>query len=180
MKFFYALALLLSTTSQVSAQSLADRAARIFADACLSDQALAIGKGSVAGDGAAATLAASNVLATYDAKGLAQNLAGTPTYKVSSSGKTGRFYCYVASKNLDTSGVLKHYNWLLQTAGQKQRPTYRGPAKFDDDPGRFIEGKRAEFNTERRTLQLELLFFKSARGPVGALAVSIVHLGLDS
>ena len=118
---------------------------------------------------------ASNVFATYDATGFARGLVGKPTYDLSADRTSGKFFCYVASKDLKSKDVVKHFSSLVSAAGQGKKASYIGPAKFDDDPDRFIEGKRAVFERDDSELLLELYFFQADQGPVGALTVNIEH-----
>ncbi|GAA6182458.1 hypothetical protein NBRC116594_38960 [Shimia sp. NS0008-38b] len=175
MKTTVAILSLLLAPSVAQANGLANRAAEIFERACLSEPVLSIGSGSNADDGAVAASYASNVFAHYDANGATMGLKGTPTYTLKSSRTEGSFTCYVVSKDLTARDVVKKFNRLKKVAGNGQSPTYVGPAKFDDAPERFIEGKRAEFESEGRKLQLELFYFISDKGPVGALYLTLEH-----
>ncbi|PCJ04522.1 MAG: hypothetical protein COB16_18495 [Rhodobacteraceae bacterium] len=166
---------LLLATSSVNAMGLTDRAAKVFERACLSKQVLALGNGSEVGDGAVAVLHAGNIFARDEANGKTKGLVGQPTYNLGRSKKTGVFKCYIASKDLSAGDVTKRFNRLKRIAGQGSKPSYVGPAKFDDDTNRYIEGKRAEFESEGRKLLLELFFFQSDKGPVGALYLTLEH-----
>ncbi|WP_298558586.1 hypothetical protein [uncultured Aliiroseovarius sp.] len=175
MKATVAILSIFLTATSANAKGLADRAAEVFEKACLSKPVLALGNGSNAGDGAAAVNYVGDVFAQYDAKGKAKGLAGRPTYKLSSSRTQGKFSCHVSSKDLTARDVVKRFNRLVKIAGSGAKPTFIGPAKFDDDPNRFIKGKRAEFESEGRKLQLELFYYKSAKGPVGSLFLTLEH-----
>ncbi|MDG2340161.1 MAG: hypothetical protein P8L32_03055 [Paracoccaceae bacterium] len=175
MKPTVAILSLLLAASTAQADGLANRAAQIFEQACLSEPVLSLGNGSNAGDGAVAAKYAGDVFAYFDAQGAATNLVGTPSYTLSNSGKDGHLYCYVASKDLTARDVVKKFNRLKRIAGQGLQPDHVGPAKFDDAPERFIEGKRAAFESEGRNLLLELYYFQAEQGPVGALTLSIEH-----
>ncbi|TCL08534.1 hypothetical protein BXY66_0571 [Shimia isoporae] len=178
MKTTVAILSLLLAASAAQANGLANRAAKIFEQACLSEPVLSLGKGSNAADGALAASYAGSVFAQYDANGTTMGLRGKPTYSIGSPKTEGSFKCYVASKDLTAQDVVKKFNRLKKVAGNGQRPTYVGPAKWDDvseDYDRYIEGKRAEFQSEGRKLQLELYHFISDHGPVGALFLTLEH-----
>ena len=175
MKATVAVLSILMAAPAAQAAGLADRAAEIFEKACLSAPVLALGNGSKAGDGAVAVQYVSNAFASFDAKGTAQGLRGQPQYTMGNGKKDGRFFCYVSSKDLTARDVVKKFNRLKKVAGQGQQPTFVGQEQFDVDPDRFIEGKRAEFESEGRKMLLELIYFQSEHGPVGALTLSLEH-----
>ncbi len=175
MRAAVALFFVFAAATPVGAQSLANRAAEIFERACLSDPVLALGNGSRVEDGAVAAYHAGNIFAHYDAKDMAIGLRGTPSYETGGTGDQGKFTCYVVSKDLDARDVTKKFNRLRKIAGGAQKPTFIGPAKFDDAPERYIEGKRAEFESEGRKLQLELFHFMAEQGPAGALHLTLEH-----
>lgn len=175
MRAIVALFFVFTAASSAGAQSLANRAAEIFEQACLSDPVLALGNGTSSDDGAYAAFHAGNVFAQYDAQRKATDLRGTPKYVSGSGDGLGTFSCYVASKNLEARDVTKKFNRLKRIAGGGQKATYIGPAKFDDDPDRYIEGKRVEFESEGRNLRLELFYFIAEQGPVGALHLTLEH-----
>tara|TARA_R110001583_G_scaffold189416_1_gene352345 strand:- start:84270 stop:84812 length:543 start_codon:yes stop_codon:yes gene_type:complete len=159
----------------VSASDLAERAAKLFGEACLNQSALSLGAGSTVADAHEAGKVASQTFVAYSRKGLTQNLVGEPQYTVSADKRSGDFFCHVSSKDLGAADLEKYFAWLSQTAGQGKKPTKSGPAKWDDGTQAYIAGKRAEFVTNGRTLLLEAYHFNSAKGPVGSFSVHIKH-----
>ncbi|SHH30147.1 hypothetical protein [Cognatishimia maritima] len=175
MKSAVTLLLLVLTAGAVNAQSLANRAAQVFEQACLSNHVLALDSGVDVGLGAVAALHAGNVFAHFEKAGKAEGLRGTPDYTLPANGDYGIFSCFVVSKDLSARDATNKFNRLKNIAGGGQKPTYVGPAKFDDDPERYIEGKRAEFESDGRKLLLELFHFMSDKGPVGGLYLKLEH-----
>lgn len=167
--------LFLMIASGGHSQSLAWRAATIFGNACLADEALALGKGSNIDDGAGVVQTVGSRFLAYDQRGMSSGLRGTPIYKLNPKLTVGTYTCYVTSKNLKTKQLLRHFNKISKIAAKGQSVSIVGPAAIDGDTTTHVEGKRHTFRTDGREVILEAIFYLSDLGPVGAYIVSIEH-----
>ncbi|RBP92719.1 hypothetical protein DFO80_10631 [Rhodobacter sp. 140A] len=167
---------LMLTAGAVSAADLAERAAAVFADACLCPTALALKDGSDFGEGAGAAAMADTAFSRAVSRGLTDGFVGRSSYTIPADKKAGTYKCYVTSKDLTQADVEKFFGWLVKSSSTGARPTKTGPAKWEDGMGPSpISGKRAEFVSPGRSLVLEAFHFISEKGPVGSIFVTITH-----
>ena len=147
----------------------------VFAGACLSKPVLNLRNGSTFEEASTIPLQVGNLFAKFEKMDLADGLKGTPTYEFARDQKSGKFTCYVLSKDLTLDDVLLHFENISKIAGAGEQVSEEGPAKFDDNPEHKIQGKERFFRSEGRVLDLTAFFYVSPRGPLGGYLVEITN-----
>jgi len=166
---------LISWASATTAQPLAQRAAEIFKNGCLSQAVLTIENGSKLAKGASAAQTVGSVFLSYDKQGKSKGLVGTPQYQVDSSQTVGTFYCYVGSSNLTSAQLLPYFDRLSRVATNGAPLPPIEPARIDGATKVPAQGKRMSFPSSGRKLIFQAIRVQGDNGPFGGFMIMLYH-----